>query len=78
MFHDAERIDIQRKNVRRHLSFGTGPHRCIGAPLAELQLRIFLEELLDRNLRFEVLSPPTRAYNVMAHAITALPVRIAA
>lgn len=77
VFPDAERIDIERKNVRRHLSFGTGPHRCIGAPLAELQLRIFLEELLERDLKIEVLAAPTRAYNVMAHAIAAMPVRIA-
>jgi cytochrome P450 len=78
IFPDAERLDIERKDVRRHLSFGTGPHRCIGAPLAELQLRIFLDELLGQDLKIEVLAPPTRAYNVMAHAIAALPVRIAA
>jgi cytochrome P450 len=78
VFHQPNQLDITRKNVRRHLSFGTGPHRCIGAPLAELQLRIFLEELLDRDLKIEVLAPPTRAYNVMAHAIAAMPVRIAA
>ncbi|MEY2926543.1 MAG: hypothetical protein RL367_1020 [Pseudomonadota bacterium] len=78
VFPDAEQLNFERQNVRRHLSFGTGPHRCIGAPLAELQLRIFLEELLDRDLRIEVLSPPVRAYNLMAHAIASMPVRITA
>jgi cytochrome P450 len=77
VFPDAEQLDIERPNVRRHLSFGTGPHRCIGAPLAELQLRIFLDELIARRMKIEVLAPPTRAYNIFANAITTLPVRIA-
>jgi cytochrome P450 len=77
VFPEAEQLNIERLGVRRHLSFGTGPHRCIGAPLAELQLRIFLEELLARNLKIEVLASPGRAYNIFANAITTLPVRIA-
>lgn len=47
-FKDAERFDIRRRNARQNLSFGHGPHYCIGAPLARLELRIFLEELTRR------------------------------
>lgn len=51
---DAEVIEnpyeyrIDRPNVRRHLAFGFGIHRCLGNRLAEMQLRILWEEILQR------------------------------
>ncbi len=47
-FDNAETFDIYRKNARQHLSFGHGNHYCLGAPLARLELKIFLEELTRR------------------------------
>lgn len=47
-FKDAETFDIHRKNAKQHLSFGHGNHYCLGAPLARLELKIFLEELTRR------------------------------
>lgn len=43
---DPDQFIIDRKNVRKHLSFGFGVHRCMGNRLAELQLRILWEEIL--------------------------------
>jgi cytochrome P450 len=54
VFANAERLNIQRENARRHLAFGYGIHRCVGARLAELQLRVLLEELHARRLRVHV------------------------
>jgi len=48
VFPDGERLDIDRDNARDHLSFGHGPHFCLGAPLARLEMRIILEELTRR------------------------------
>ncbi|MEI8148881.1 MAG: cytochrome P450, partial [Actinomycetes bacterium] len=48
MFPDADRFDIHRKNVRRHLGFGLGPHFCLGAPLARLEGVISYESLFNR------------------------------
>jgi cytochrome P450 len=38
---------IDRANPRRHMSFGFGIHRCVGNRLAELQLQIIWEEILE-------------------------------
>mgnify|MGYP000232823530 CR=1 FL=1 len=54
VFEDAEKLDITRENARRHLAFGYGIHRCVGARLAELQLRVLLEEMHKRRLRVHV------------------------
>jgi cytochrome P450 len=52
-FPDPDRFDVERK-ISRHLSFGVGPHVCMGAPLARLEARIILEETLARFPRWEV------------------------
>ena len=48
VFPDGERLDIDRANVRDHLSFGHGPHFCLGAPLSRLAMNVILEELTRR------------------------------
>jgi cytochrome P450 len=76
VFKDAERYDVGRENARRHLGFGHGIHRCVGARLAEIQLDTVLEEILDRRLRVVPTASPTRLASPFLHGITALPVRI--
>jgi cytochrome P450 len=78
---DEEKIDradefIDRAKPRQHLSFGAGIHRCVGDRLAEQQLRILWEEILQRNLRFEIVGAPQRLYSNFIRGIRALPVRI--
>jgi cytochrome P450 len=60
VFPDAERLILNRENARRHLSFGYGIHRCVGARLAELQVQILLEEMAKRRMRVTVLDEPVR------------------
>jgi cytochrome P450 len=52
---DGGRVDLRRKNVR-HLAFASGPHMCVGAPLARRELKISLEEWLTRAPPFEITS----------------------
>ncbi|MEL7729815.1 cytochrome P450 [Citromicrobium bathyomarinum] len=54
VFENAEKLDITRENARRHIAFGYGIHRCVGARLAELQLRVLMEEMHKRRLRVDV------------------------
>jgi cytochrome P450 len=48
VFSDPDLFDILRPNAREHLSFGYGPHNCLGAPLARLEARVVLEEVSRR------------------------------
>ena len=47
-FHEPDRFDLHRPNVRRHLAFATGPHVCIGMDLARLEARRALTAFLGR------------------------------
>jgi len=79
---DADVIDrpdefiIDRENARHHLSFGFGIHRCMGNRLAEMQLRIVWEEILQRFHTVEVMGEPERTYSAFVKGYTSLPVRV--
>lgn len=47
-FDAADTFDIQRRDAGKHVAFGRGPHFCIGASLARLEVRVAIEELLGR------------------------------
>jgi cytochrome P450 len=72
------RLIVDRKRPRQHLSFGFGIHRCVGNRLAELQLRILWEEILQRFPMIEVMGPATRIYSNFIHGFRSMPVRIPA
>lgn len=67
VFPDADRVIIDRDNARRHLSFGYGIHRCVGARVAELQLTTLLEEMAKRRLRANVIEEPERVATCFVH-----------
>ena len=52
-FSDPERVIIDRKNNQQS-AFGMGIHRCVGAPLARMEMRIAIEELLKRVPEFRM------------------------
>jgi cytochrome P450 len=76
VFTDGEHIRIDRENARRHLSFGYGIHRCVGARVAELQLVTLLEEMAKRRLRANVIGEPTRVPACFVHGYKSLTVEL--
>ncbi|HEX6299519.1 MAG TPA: cytochrome P450 [Acidimicrobiia bacterium] len=74
VFADPYSFDITRK-PNPHLAFGTGRHKCLGASLAQLEVRVFFEEFLDRVDRFEV-GEPDRLRSNFIRGIKHLPVKV--
>jgi cytochrome P450 len=60
VFEHADQFDMNRPNIDEHLAFGMGPHMCAGMPLARLELRIAIEELLKCSRGFELAGEPTQ------------------
>ena len=73
---DADRFIIDRENPRHHISFGFGIHRCMGNRLAEMQLRILWEEIMQRFRFVEVMGEPTRVQSNFIRGYKTLPVRL--
>jgi len=51
-FDAPDELRLDRPNPRDHLGFGRGIHHCVGAPLARMEARVALEELLLATERF--------------------------
>ncbi len=65
---------IDRENARRHISFGFGIHRCVGNRLAELQLQILWQEIMERFGHVEVLAEPSLTSGAFVKGYTWMPV----
>ena len=62
VFENPDCFDIHRQNAKEHLSFGHGPHFCLGAPLGRLEARVVLEELSARLPSLRVVPGQTLHY----------------
>ena len=76
VFENPDTLDITRENARRHIAFGYGIHRCVGARLAELQLKVLLEEMHKRRMRVHVAGDVERVRANFVHGFRKLEVEI--
>jgi cytochrome P450/nitrite reductase/ring-hydroxylating ferredoxin subunit len=77
-FADPFRLDLGRQ-PNRHLTFGLGgPHFCLGAHLARLEVKIWLEEMIPYLARLEPAGTPTRLRSNFFNGIKRLPVQVRA
>ncbi|WP_371645317.1 cytochrome P450 [Streptomyces sp. NBC_00597] len=75
VFTDPERLDLGR-TPNAHVSFGDGPHVCLGAHFARLQLRVLYEEWRTAMPAPELAGPPRRLVSNFINGITRLPLRV--
>jgi cytochrome P450 len=75
VFTDPHRLDLDRI-PNPHVSFGEGPHVCLGAHFARLQLRVLYEEARHTLPDLELAAPPRRLVSNFINGVTSLPVRL--
>jgi len=74
---DADRFDVRRATVPMHVAFGFGEHVCLGASLARLEARLFVEELLTRYPGYAVTGSVERVLSTTVAGIRSLPMVLA-
>ncbi|GIJ79587.1 hypothetical protein SAMN05443287_104104 [Micromonospora phaseoli] len=74
VFDDADTLRLDR-DPNPHLSFGMGPHFCLGAHLARLEAQTMLRELAPHLARFEVTGPVVRLESNFVNGLKSLPGR---
>lgn len=73
-FTDPLRFDITRDIKPPQVSFGAkGPHHCLGAPLARMEIKVLLEEMVKRRIRFEGNGPVVRTNSNFVNGIASFP-----
>jgi cholest-4-en-3-one 26-monooxygenase len=77
VFAEPERFDVGRQ-PNDHLGFGIGPHFCLGAHLARLEIRILFEEVLRRLPDIELDGQVARLRSGFLNGIKHMPVRFTA
>lgn len=80
VFEDPFSINIHRPNNKKHLAFGKGPHFCLGAPLARLEMTTALRTFLQHFSRIEPVESFDLEQNLTASApgqsLTHLPMNV--
>ncbi|ADB74614.1 steroid C26-monooxygenase [Geodermatophilus obscurus DSM 43160] len=74
VFADPDRFDV-RRSPNPHLSFGHGPHFCLGGQLARAQMRALFGELLRRTGRLELDGSPALLRSTFQRGVKRLPIR---
>ncbi|GIH26481.1 putative cytochrome P450 126 [Acrocarpospora phusangensis] len=74
-FPQADRFQVTR-SPNRHLSYGSGIHRCVGAPVAQVELPAVFGHLISHRLRFAVAGSIRRLRSNFIQGITSLPLTL--
>jgi cytochrome P450 len=74
VFADPDRLDLGRQ-PNPHFAFGHGPHFCLGAQLARVQMRALFAEVLERMGRLEPAGSPAYLRSNFQRGVKRLPIR---
>ena len=75
VFDQPYKFDITR-HPNLHLGFGAGPHFCLGGPLAKIEIRLAMEELMTRYDGIEITGPVERVQSSFVGGLKHLPVKL--
>jgi cytochrome P450 len=76
VFEEPLRLDVGRR-PNPHVTFGGGgPHYCLGAHLAKLEVQVMFDMLLPRIAELELTAPPQRMRTNFTNALKRMPVRV--
>jgi cytochrome P450 len=80
MFEDPFSLNIHRSNSKKHLSFGSGPHFCLGAPLARLEVQMVLHAFLQKFSGIEPIASfdleSSLTDSAIGQSLTSLPMKV--
>lgn len=76
VFPDPHRIDPDRHNAHKMMSFGFGVHRCLGARFAEMQLELLWEGVRQRFSSLEIVGEPRQVSSTFIKGFAHMPVRV--
>lgn len=74
VFTDPDRFDISR-SPNKHISFGFGPHMCLGQHLAKLEMKILFEELMPHLESAELAGDPKMVETNWVGGYKSLPIK---
>lgn len=72
---NPDEISLQRKNGKKHLTFGHGIHACLGRELARMEIRIVLREFLTRTTNLRIVGEAPFIASMFARTLVQLPIR---
>jgi cytochrome P450 len=76
-FSCPHEFDVDRPNLTRQLAFGAGAHRCIGAALARMELKVAAREIVRKLDRIKLMMPAedlTYVPSIATHRIAHMPI----
>jgi len=76
VFPNPDVFDMNRPNVDKHLAFGHGVHRCLGNRVAQMQLKMAYERILERFPHIHWTGKQKIEPIILVHAISSLQVNL--
>lgn len=71
-----DEIDIDRPNLKKHITFGYGIHACLGRELARMEIRLVLTELLKRSRHLSLAGPAPHVASLFTRTLVRLPIQL--